>query len=146
MFGISIVQPLSLYRVCDWWLCAQITARLSYRQGYELTSALCDIFPCGIGLMTFFTDNQPHEKKKKITVQLYVKGEKGVKKLLWGSEWIRKGLFLNERFNQILTVDRIFYDLRIESKEARIFKGIRWMSAKMCNFAYWHIRHIWNNV
>ena len=31
---------------------------------------------------------------------------------------------------------------RVESKETLNFKGIHWMSAKMWNFAYWHIRHI----
>lgn len=39
--------------------------------------------------MTFITENQPY---KKITVQLFVKGKEEVKKLLLGSEWIRKGV------------------------------------------------------
>ncbi len=37
--------------------------------------------------MTFITENQLY---KKITVQLSVKGKEGVKKLLLGSERIRK--------------------------------------------------------
>lgn len=41
--------------------------------------------------MTFIVENQPH---KKITVQLSVKGKEGMKKLLLGSEWIRKGVCL----------------------------------------------------
>lgn len=39
--------------------------------------------------MIFITDNQLH---KKITVQLSGKGKEGVKKLLLGSERIRKGM------------------------------------------------------
>jgi len=39
--------------------------------------------------MTFIVENQLY---KKITVQLSVKGKEGVKKLLWGSERIRKGV------------------------------------------------------
>jgi len=49
--------------------------------------------------MTFIADNQLH---KKITVQLSVKGKEGVKKLLWGSGRIRKGMCFNERFNNNL--------------------------------------------
>ena len=39
--------------------------------------------------MTFTTEYQPY---KKITVQLFVRGKEGVKKLLLGSERIRKGV------------------------------------------------------
>jgi hypothetical protein len=39
--------------------------------------------------MTFAVGNQLY---KKITVQLSVKGKEGMKKLLLGNEWIRKGL------------------------------------------------------
>ena len=41
--------------------------------------------------MTFITENQTY---KKITVQLSAKGKEGVKKLLLGSGWIRKGVCL----------------------------------------------------
>ena len=40
------------------------------------------------------------------------------------------------------SVNCLLSAIEIKGKETRNCKGIRCMSAKMCNFAYWHIRHI----
>lgn len=55
--------------------------------------------------MTFISENQLH---KKITVQLSVKEKWERKSCFRGVKGLEKGCVLNERFNYILTVDKIF--------------------------------------